>query len=660
MFVLLCYDANRRDEHGSPDQRTTVAVKTEEGSLQLSDLQERLDELLPLLRAAGTDLADVEVKKASGGFPRSVLESVSSFANGSGGLVILGLDEPMFMPTGADAPHLAEVLASQCSDNLEPPIRPRIELCRVDGQQVVVADIPELEARLKPCYVSVKNETPTAYLRTHDGDRKLTPYEHHALDALLHPPIDDETPVPGTDISDLDADLVAEVLRRLRSDRAPVYRTSDDRECLRLVRVLVPAVPDASSRTRDGSASVGEAVSLGGLLALGTFPQAHFPRLNITFVAHATETGEPLADGTRYLDSELIEGSIPVMLEAAEVALRRNMRRRGVVAGLSREDRWDYPAEAIREVVVNALMHRDYHSSTHGQPVMLTLFPDRLEITSPGGLYGPIDPQALLVKPVTSSRNARLGRLLQDIPLRGTNRPISESVGTGLQVVAASLRREGMAPPQLSHSLSEFRVAMQVGTLLDDPTVDWMRSIGAANLHQRQQLGLAHVRRHGAIDNRTYCALTGCEPATASVELAELRRREIIERLGSRRWATWQLAQRLDDAAPDARSWSRLIQPEMQFDPSQHAETASIEGVSASATAADGAPTTATLSTRERQVLDELADGPLAARELADRLGVTPNGARNWLRSLEAAGMVQPTEPGRRSRFQCWRRVDKP
>lgn len=625
----------------------------------MSDLQERLDELLPMLRAAGTDFADVEVKKASGGFPRSVLESVSSFANGSGGLVILGLDEPTFMPTGADAPHLAEVLASQCRDNLQPPIRPRIELCRVRGKHVVVADIPELEAGLKPCYVSVKGETPTAYLRTHDGDRKLTPYEHHALAALIHRPTDDEAPVPGTDVADLDADLVADMLRRLRSDRAPVFRASDDRECLRLMRVLVPVTPNTPPQPRDGSAPVGEAVSLGGLLTLGRFPQAHFPRLNITFVAHATETGEPLADGTRYLDSELIEGPIPVMLEAAEAALRRNMRRRGVVAGLSREDRWDYPAEAIREVVVNALAHRDYHPSTHGQPVMLALYPDRLEITSPGGLYGPIDPQALLVEPVTSSRNTRLGRLLQDIPLRGTHRPISENVGTGLQVVAASLRREGMAPPELSYSLSEFRVTMLVGTLLDDPTVDWIRAIGAGHLNRQQQLGLAHVRRHGAIDNRTYCALAGCEPATASVHLAELRRHGIIERVGSRRWATWQLARRLDDAAPDARSSSRPVRQAIPFDDWRHVVTATAEGASATAVAADDASAATTLTTRERQVLGELADGPLAARELADRLGVTPNAVRNWLRSLEGAGMVQPTEPGRRSRYQRWRLVDE-
>ena len=620
----------------------------------MGDLQRRLDEILPILRSAGSDFADVEVKDASGGFPRTVLDTVSAFANGSGGLVILGLAEPLFAPTGADAAHLASVLASQCSDNLKPSIRPQIELCQVEGQPVVMAEVPELEPGRKPCYVSIKDQSPQAYIRSHDGDRKLTPYEHHAFEALVRPPIDDETPVPGADVADLDAELVENVLRRLRSDRAPVFRAVDDLECLRLLRVLVPLPAEEAAGSSDDGVPGGEAVSLGGLLALGRYPQQFFPRLNVTFVAHVTENGEPLADGTRYLDSQLLEGPVPVILESAEAALRRNMRRSGVVVGLLREDRWDYPIEAIREVVVNALVHRDYHWSAQGQSVRLDLYPDRLEISSPGGLYGAIDPAALLVEPVTSTRNPRLARLLQDVPVRGTNRTIIENVGTGLQVVAEALRREGMAPPHLHYSLSEFRVVMLVGALSDHTTLAWLESVGAAHLSQQQQLGLAHVRRHGSIDNRTYCALTGCEPATASLDLAELRRREFIERRGGRRWAVWQLAARVDDDGPRslASSARRPVSVPLFDDEGRVVRTSSTGAGSGSGTVLMPGPPT--LTRREQQVLETLADGPAAARDLADRFGVTPNAVRNWLRSLENAGLVCTTEPGRRSRFQQW------
>ena len=91
----------------------------------MSTLDERLRTILPVLRAAGTDLRRVEVKDASGGFPRSALKSVSAFANWEGGLIILGLAEPDFEPTDIDASRLASALASTCADNLQPPIRPR-------------------------------------------------------------------------------------------------------------------------------------------------------------------------------------------------------------------------------------------------------------------------------------------------------------------------------------------------------------------------------------------------------------------------------------------------------------------------------------------------------------------------------------------------------
>ena len=79
------------------------------------------------------------------------------------------------------------------------------------------------------------------------------------------------------------------------------------------------------------------------------------------------------------------------------------MKRRGIVVGLGREDRWEYPEEAIREIVANALMHRDYHSLAHGSQVRVELYPDRLVVSSPGGIYGPVAREDLMAEPVSSS-----------------------------------------------------------------------------------------------------------------------------------------------------------------------------------------------------------------------------------------------------------------
>ncbi len=608
----------------------------------MSNLQPRIDEMLPLLRRAATDTQFVEVKDASGGFPRSVLETVSAFSNGGGGLIVLGLSEPAFVPTGIDAGAIASTLGAQCSDNLEPSIRPEIDICFVDGKPVVVAEVQELDAGAKPCSVKIEDQSPIAYIRSHDGDRRLTSYEHHAIAAAKTQPDDDEHPVRGTSIDDLDPELVQGLLSRIRATRSTVFGDASDEQCLRLLRVLVDAEePGETTATGNGVQSDPE-VSLGGLLALGRYPQQHFPRLNVSFAVHATEGASLLADGTKFLDSQPIEGSIPRMLEDAAAALRRNMRQRSVVVGLFREDFWEYPLEAVREIVTNALLHRDYHSSARGQPVKLELYPDRLVVISPGGIFGAFDPSDLLFKPVTASRNSRLARLLQDVPIPGSNRTVCENVGTGLITAAQALRRAGMAPPTLLHSLTEFEVVLPGHAVLDDESTSWLSDLdrrlpAAEALSDRQRLGLAYVWRQGMIDNRRYRVLTGCSAPEATSDLADLRVRGLLERVGGRRWAHWRLA---SDVPRSASS--------VDDQPSSSA-------ADASAGTSGLAPSTASVPPRrEAQVLAALAEGPLSTRELAEQFGVTPNAVRNWLRALEQRQQVRPTESGRRSRYQRW------
>lgn len=411
-------------------------------------LQSQVDHAVQRLRTAGTDLQSIEVKSAAGGLPKSIAESVSAFANARGGLVLLGLSDGDFLPVTINAKKLAADLASVCANELEPPIRAEIDIAEVDGQPVVLAAVDELPAGLKPCHLKSKRLEGGSYIRTHDGDRRLSFYEIHILMSGRGQPLDDIAVVDEAKRSDLDETLVSALLNRIRSRRGSALADRNDDDILRILSVTAGEESEPS-------------LTLAGLLSLGRYPQQFFPQLNVTFVAFPTVTGRPMRDGTRFLDNVPIDGPIPTMIAEAQAAVQRNTTRRAEVTGDGRLDLWEYPDEAVRETVVNALLHRDYHPSAHGAQVRIELYPDRLEVVNPGGLHGQLNRDLLFTMPVTSSRNSRLAKLLEDIEIPHTNRAVCENRGSGLLAVAASLQDAGLDIPLLEDRIGDCSVTIR-------------------------------------------------------------------------------------------------------------------------------------------------------------------------------------------------------
>ena len=407
---------------------------------------------MPLLRAAATDHESVEVKSAAGGFPSSVLKSISAFSNGRGGLLIFGLSDADFLPVPIDPAKLAADLASACSDDLEPKIRPSIGICQSEGQPVVAARIPPLGHQHRPCHVRAEGMSQGSYTRVHDGNRRLTDYEIHVMVSGRGQPNDDAAPVDGARLEHLDDALASDLLRRLRQRRGAIFAEAADHEVLHMLGVLSEPQPDSP-------------VTLAGLLALGRYPQQFVPQLAASFVVLPTADGSPLADGTRFIDNQPLDGPIPAIVSQAVSAMQRNMRRRSVVEGAGRADIWDYPTEAIREIVANALMHRDYHPTAHGTQVRISLYPDRFEVASPGGLHGVhaghSDVAQLIDSSLNSTRNALLARLLEDVVIPRTGRPVCENRGSGLRAAVQALGRMGMGPPELDDRVRELVVTVR-------------------------------------------------------------------------------------------------------------------------------------------------------------------------------------------------------
>lgn len=162
-------------------------------------LDAELAEIVGNLRALGADIADVEVKAAGGGLPKSLRETVSAFCNTHGGVIILGLDEASgFAPVGlGDPAKLAADLAAMCSTEMEPAVRPLIRVHQFEGEHVLVAEVPELDLAQKPCFYIGAGITKGSFIRVSDGDRRLSSYEVQMMLSSRGQPRDDEQAVPA-------------------------------------------------------------------------------------------------------------------------------------------------------------------------------------------------------------------------------------------------------------------------------------------------------------------------------------------------------------------------------------------------------------------------------------------------------------------------------
>lgn len=564
------------------------------------------------LRRRGSDHAHVEVKRARGGLPQDLWETVSAFANSRGGLILLGVDERSgFVVTGVEDPGTLERQLGELMQQMEPPLRTEIDTVHIDGKAVVVATVPPAPRDQHPCHRRSAGPYLGSRIRVADGNRRLTEYEVGLLLSHQREPRDDVMPVPEADLRDLDGPLVQAYVGRLRRTRPGVFGQRSDEDVLRLTNVVV--VEDDRL-----------VPTLAGVLSFGTYPQRFFPQLFVSVVRYPTPVaGAPGPGGERFLDSATIDGPIFLMVEETVAFLKRNMQRRSIVQGLFRQEEWEYPEVALREAIVNALVHRDLSVSARGTQVQIELYPDRLLMRSPGGLYGPVSVEELGLTGTSSSRNRSLLKMLADVPADG-RRTVCENVGTGIFVIRRALTDAGMEPPEFRDNVATFEVTFPNHTLLDQETLSWMSSLRTDGLVSPQMVALALARRGQALTNQGLRAATGvADSREAGRLLKDLVDRGLLLMEGSRGHATYHLPEPARD------------RPLAEDGPTVAGEAAG--------------PDTA--------VLAAIRSGARTRREIEGATGLPTSVVSYQLNRLRTAGRIEMVGKSR-SRATTWRVLD--
>jgi ATP-dependent DNA helicase RecG len=371
-----------------------------------------------------------------------LFDTLSSFSNqDEGGVIIFGVDESDdYAIKGVYNPQdLQKKVTEQCKQ-MEPSVRALFTVCEINDKTIVSAEIPGVDISKRPVFYKGVGRIKGSYVRVGESDEPMSEYEIYSYEAFRNRTRDDIRVVEGASLKLINKERMNQYLEAVRNERKNLYDNVSESEILEFMGIV-----------KDN------ALTLAGLMTFSMYPQAYFPQLCITAVSlPGTEQGEIGDDGERFIDNKRITGAISDMLEDAVEFVRTNSRTKTIIDDNGhRVDKPEYPIKAVREAILNALVHRDYSVHTENVPIRIEMYRDRMEIINSGGLYGKISIDALgKVRPET--RNAALPNMLELLN-------ITENRYSGIPTMRKEFANAGLPAPIFSVVHGEFKVVMKNG-----------------------------------------------------------------------------------------------------------------------------------------------------------------------------------------------------
>lgn len=453
----------------------------------------------------------LEAKALSTDTSRSILETVCSFSNEpglGGGVILLGACEnrdensqELYLPEGVDDPDKAQLdLSTQCASVFNIVVRPQITVESVCGHPMLKIFVPELPVGRKPLYFKKDGLPDGAYRRVGSSDQRCT--QEDLSDVLRDPGESyDLRRVSGATLEDVDEAAVT-MYRRLRAKVNPDAEelAYDTRELLESLKCV-----DEIDKTR---------LNVAGLLVFGTAKalRREMPMARVDYIrVRGNEWIEDPEESFRSID---MRGSLLLMAYRVVEAVNADLPKGFLLSDSDplQAESVGLPSKALREAVVNALMHCDYRV---GRPTQVIRYDNRIEIVNAG--YS-LKPEDELGSPGSVPRNKTIAPVFHD-----TN--LAEAKGSGIRRMRRMLESAHMALPtyESNREGNSFTMRLLLHHFLGEEDLAWLARFSRFDLDDGQKKALIFLRESGAVDNRVYRQLSGCDTLKASAKLSALR-----------------------------------------------------------------------------------------------------------------------------------------
>ena len=436
----------------------------------------------------------VEFKEA---FDRETVETIGAFANTKGGVVIVGVSDTGQIKGVSVGKATLTDWTNQISQSAEPRVIPEIEQVKMEGKEIAIIRIKEYP--IKP--VSIKGK---CFRRVGSSNRAMTAQEISEMHLHSIGSSWDAFPAPDKTITDIDLKKVA---RYIKEANANGRRKIEDEP-----KDVLHKLEFVKNKRAAWAA----------ILVFGKEPQRPLSQ-------SAVHCGRFKIDKTQILDDLMIETDLISQVDEVIKFITRHISVRYEFEGKpKRKEIWEYPLEALREAVINAVVHRDYSISSN---VQVEIYDDRIEIWNPGGLLPGITVEDLYKKEHKSvTRNKLIAQIFYDIGY-------IEKYGSGTIKIINLCKQNGLPSPEFKEVFGGFSVIFRK----DIYTEEYLHRVG---LNERQIKAVMYVKDKGKITNREYQELNSVSNKTSYLELSALVEKRVFVVEGSGKKVVYKVTQK--------------------------------------------------------------------------------------------------------------------
>ncbi len=463
---------------------------------------------------------NVEYKERVPEDSQKYMKSVVAFANGDGGRIVFGVEDGTMRVVGipqADLFQMMDAITNAVTDSCEPMIIPDLFVREIEGKSLIILEIaPGMQ---RPYYLKKKGPVKGTYIRT-AGTTRLA--DRAILQELLlegENKFFDQQPIPNLKVTKYDVTALCHSM----SETAKKNALSD------------------IQRQGIKELTINQLISWGILIEnkdqlIPTYAyamlthQAGYPPV-VQCAVFKTD------DRAVFVDKREIDAPIQEQVEKAYQYVLEKINMGARFQGVYRQDIYELPPDSIRELIANALVHRNY---LEPESVQIALFSDRLEVTSPGSLMRGVTHEKMK-EGVSKIRNRALANAFAYMNL-------IEKWGSGFPRIFRDCRDYGLQEPEIIDFDGDLRVNLyritdqtsdQTKKTDQTPKTDQTGTNMPVKLNEKERVILSYLQKKPDGTQHEIAEATSLSLSTIKYYMKKLQEKGCLQRMGTHRKGYW-------------------------------------------------------------------------------------------------------------------------